>query len=307
MNKLLSIATLFMLIFFSIGLSACDDDSNNSIRKPSDHVDYVVMGKSINHRQSVSAKLNLLNTVFFAEIFPVKIDSISTSVTNGLLTGLGDARDGLNFSSARIPFLAGQREMTIEALMRRFPDNTYIFSFDTPDGSIESLPATFVKKEGEISNPEPILITLYQQGNEVDINAINSDQDLKVTWSDFIKGAVDPNNIIDDMIYVILGNCHGEEIEHSGHAISNKDALTFDKQEFVISSDKLESGEIYQLEVEHSNMETDSYRNIEIIVTYAATTFLDFKTKGDSSELLECPVNPYAMDGGQTDRIKKPN
>ena len=136
---------------------------------------------------------------------------------------------------------------------------------------------------------------------------LNSDQDLKVTWSDFIKGAVDPNNIIDDMIYVILGNCHGEEIEHSGHAISNKDALTFDKREFVISSDKLESGKIYQLEVEHSNMETDSYRNIEIIVTYAATTFLDFKTKGDNSELLGCPVNPYAMDGGQTDRIKKPN
>jgi hypothetical protein len=281
--------------------------NNKHAETPSDYVDYVVMGKSINHRQSLNSELKLLNTVFFAEIFPVEIDLMNISVSNGVLTGPGDASKGLNFSSARIPFLAGQREMTIEALMRRFPDNTYIFSFDTPDGSIESLPATFVKKEGEISNPEPILITLYQQGNEVDINAINSDQDLKVTWSDFIKGAVDPNNIIDDMIYVILGNCHGEEIEHSGHAISNKDALTFDKQEFVISSDKLESGEIYQLEVEHSNMETDSYRNIEIIVTYAATTFLDFKTKGDSSELLECPVNPYAMDGGQTDRIKKPN
>ena len=307
MNKLLPIRTLFILMFFSMGLSACVNESNDNIGMPSDHVDYVVMGKSINHRQSSSAKLNLLNTVFFAEIFPVKIDSISTSVTNGLLTGPGDATDGLNFSSARIPFLAGQREMTIAALTRRFPDSTYIFSFDTPDGNIENLPATFVIEEGEISNPEPIEITLYQQGDEVDVSAINSDQDLKVTWSNFTKGAVDPSNIIDDMIYVILGNCHGEEIEHSGHAISNKDALTFDKREFVISSDKLDSGEIYQLEVEHSNMETDSYRNIEIIVTYAATTFLDFKTKGDSSELLECPVNPYAMDGGQTDRIKKPN
>ena len=49
MNKLLPITTLFMLVFFSIGLSASVDD-NNSIGKPSDHVDYVVMGKSINHR-----------------------------------------------------------------------------------------------------------------------------------------------------------------------------------------------------------------------------------------------------------------
>ena len=73
MNKLLPITTLFMLVFFSIGLSASVDD-NNSIGKPSDHVDYIVMGKSINHRQSVGAKLNLLNTVFFAEIFPIKLN-----------------------------------------------------------------------------------------------------------------------------------------------------------------------------------------------------------------------------------------
>jgi hypothetical protein len=307
MNKLLSITTLFMLIFFSIGLSACDDDSNNSIRKPSDHVDYVVMGKSINHRQSVSAKLNLLNTVFFAEIFPVKIDSISTTVTNGLLTGLGDARDGLNFSSARIPFLAGQREMTIKALTRRFPDSTYFFSFDTLAGSIKNLPATFVRNENELSNPNPIEIALFQQENKVDINAINPDQDLKVTWSNFDKGSTDSNNIIDDMIYVILGNCHGEEIEHSGHAISNKKALTFDKNEFIIPKSRLSSGQVYQLEVEHSNMETDTNQNIEIIVTYAATTFLDFKTKGENLELLKCPADPYAMDGGQTDRIRRSN
>ena len=157
------------------------------------------------------------------------------------------------------------------------------------------------------NNPGPIKITLFQDNKITQPDFINPNYDIKVTWSPFEKGERDPNNIIDDMIYVILGNCHGEEIEHSGHAISNKDALTFDKREFIISSDKLESGKIYQLEVEHSNMETDSYRNIEIIVTYAATTFLDFKTKGDNSELLGCPVNPYAMDGGQTDRIKKPN
>ena len=135
-----------MLVFFSIGLSASVDDDNNSIGKPSDHVDYVVMGKSINHRQSVSAKLNLLNTVFFAEIFPVKIDSISTSVTNGLLTGLGDAKDGLNFSSARIPFLAGQREMTIAGFDTTLIQIVHLYSLVLIHltGSIKSLPATFM-------------------------------------------------------------------------------------------------------------------------------------------------------------------
>ena len=306
MNKLLPITTLFMLVFFSIGLSASVDD-NNSIGKPSDHVDYVVMGKSINHRQSVSAKLNLLNTVFFAEIFPIKLNSSSPTITDAYLIGPGDAKVGMEFSNEKVPFLAGIRGWSIPELTKRYPDDTYYFNFNTPGGIIRNLPATFAQQENIDNNPGPIKITLFQDNKITQPDFINPNYDIKVTWSPFEKGERDPNNIIDDMIYVILGNCHGEEIEHSGHAISNKDALTFDKREFIISSDKLESGKIYQLEVEHSNMETDSYRNIEIIVTYAATTFLDFKTKGDNSELLGCPVNPYAMDGGQTDRIKKPN
>jgi len=305
MNKPLAMKTFSPLVFLFMILSASANENNENIGTPSEHVDYVVMGKSINHRQSSTTRLDLLNTVFFAEIFPVEIDLISASVTNGLLIGPGDAADGLNFSSARIPFLAGQREMTIANLTQRYPDSTYFFSFDTPAGSIKNLPATFIKNEDEISNPGPIEIALYQQSNEVDSSAINSDQDLKVTWSNFIKGAADPNNIIDDMIYVILGNCHGEEIEHSGHAISNESALTYDKQEFVIPREKLTAGQVYQLEVEHSNMETDIYKNIEIIVTYAATTFLDFRTKGKNPEFQECPEYPYAMDGGQTDRIKR--
>jgi len=40
---------------------------------PSDFADYVVLGKSINHRQLVSGQLTLLNTVFFAEIFPLDL------------------------------------------------------------------------------------------------------------------------------------------------------------------------------------------------------------------------------------------
>ena len=64
-------------------------------------------------------------------------------------------------------------------------------------------------------------------------------------------------------------------------------------------------GEPFQLEVEHSNMETSILHNIEIIVTSATTTFLDFKTSGKSKRKLSCPENPLAMDGGQTDRVKK--
>ena len=79
--------------------------------------------------------------------------------------------------------------------------------------------------------------------------------------------------------------------------------MLFDKKEYIIPKEKLFSGQSYQLEVEHSNMETDIYQGIEIIVTYAATSFLDFQTTGDNNGNIDCPALPYAMDGGQTDRV----
>lgn len=267
------------------------------------HADYVVLGKSINHRQSLASDLNLLNTVFFAEIFLTK----DGQVTNGYLRGPGDAADGLRFPEGRIQFLAGTRQYSIEALTEHYPDTTYHFDFDTPDGNVRGLPATFRRDQEEMRNPGPIEIYLYQNGAEANPAAIDPDHDLVVRWSEFAKGSADPRGTIDDMIYVIVGDCMGNEIEHSGHAISDPDALTYAAGEFVIPAAKLHAGQPFQLEVEHSNMDTDVWNNIEIIVTYAATSFLDVQTTGTDVQGRGCPATPFAMDGGQTDREQRPN
>ena len=104
-----------------------------------DHVDYVVIGKSINHRQSANDGLTLLNTVFFAEVFKTE----TGEVTNASLTGPGEAAQGLSFSDGEINFLAGIRQFSIAALTENFPDATYFFNFDTPSGIVRDLPATF--------------------------------------------------------------------------------------------------------------------------------------------------------------------
>ena len=266
------------------------------------HADYVVLGKSINHRQSGDGDLDLLNTVFFAEIFLTP----EGTVTNGRLTGPGDAAQGLEFPDGRIQFLAGKRQFSIAALTELYPDSTYYFHFDTPDGEVRGLPATFQRDAGESRNPGPIKVSLFQHGRAANSQAIDPDADLVVRWSEFAKGGPDPRGIAEDMIYVIMGNCHGEEIVHSGHAISDADALTYRAREFVVPASRLASGQPFQLEIEHSNMDTDVQQSIEVIVTYAATTFLDIRTTGDDRSGARCPAIPYAMDGGQTDRTRKP-
>ncbi len=265
------------------------------------HADYVVLGKSINTRQSPTGELGFLNAVFFAEIFATS-DGV---VTNGVLKGPGDAQDGLRFPSGSIQFLAGTRAFSMAALTERYPDATYHFSFDTPDGVIRELPATFRRDAGEVRNPGPIRVSLRQNGEIADPKHIDPHTDLEVSWTPFEKGGPDPRGIAQDMIYVIMGDCIGNETVHSGHAISDAHALTYEAESFVVDAQNLAPGEPFQLEIEHSNMDTDVQQEIEIIVTYAATTFLDIKTTGESTGRHACPSEPLAMDGGQTDRQRK--
>ena len=167
------------------------------------HADYVVAGKSINTRQSQDGELTVLNTVFFAEIFATQ----GGVVSNGYLQGPGDASDGLYFPSGDIQFLAGERQFSIAALTEHFPDTTYFFNFDTPDGKVRNLPATFRRDAGEMRNPGPIGLTLLQDGTRADPRHIDPDMDLTVVWTPFDKGAPDPRGIAEDMIYVMMGDC----------------------------------------------------------------------------------------------------
>lgn len=268
---------------------------------PSAHADYLVLGKSVNTRQHPDGAQETLNTVFFAEIFETALGGVS----NGVLAGPGDAGVGLPFPEGRIHFIAGERRSSIAELTARYPDATYEFSFDTPSGSVDALPVTFDPGEGEGRNPGPIRLSLYQGGRPVEADAVDPERDLVVEWTPFSRGAADPLGIADDMIYVIFGNCSGEEIVHSGHAISDGDALTFRDTRFTIPAAALWPGEPFQLEVEHSEMDTGRERGIETIVTYAATTFLDIRTIGESDGARDCPPVPLAMDGGQTDRLRR--
>ena len=266
-----------------------------------EHAQFVLLGKTANHRQSPEGELTFLNTVFFGEIFLKE----GGTVTNGYVTGPGDAREPMYFGEGEVLFFAGQRHKSVQELDEHFPDGTYYFNFDTPQGNMRDLPVTLSKKGQGSRHPGPIQLTLYQDGKVADPNAVRPDKDLKVVWSDFETGAADPNGIIDDMIYAMMGNCLGEETVHSGHAFEER-SLTYRSKEFIIPKESLHAGQVFQIEVEFSEMDTDRYDDIPTIVTHAASTFLDVRTTGTNEQEIECPEKPYAMDGGQTDRLKKP-
>ena len=168
---------------------------------PEEDVQFVLLGKTRNYRQSEAGTVTFLNTVYFGEIF-LNEGGIAS---DGFVTGPGDAERGLYFGDQEVPFLAGNRHTSIEALEEQYPDGTYFFNFDTPHGNVRDLPVTFSKHGLESRFPSPVEISMHQNGQEAIPSAIDPSHDLLVTWNEFDRGAADPNGIIDDMIYVIMG------------------------------------------------------------------------------------------------------
>ena len=263
----------------------------------SEDVQFLLLGKTRNHRQSPSGELTFLNTAFFGEIFLNE----GGTVTNAYVTGPGHAEAGLFFGDQDVPFFAGDRYPSIESLEEDFPDGTYLFDFDTPHGNVRDMPVTFSKRGQASRNPAPIRMTLHQKGSVADPDAIDPDEDLRVTWSDFEYGAADPLGIIDDLIFVIMGNCLGVKTVHSGAAFGDS-FLDYADKEFTIPKESLRPGQPFQVEIEFSEMDTGQWNGLTSIITYAASTFLDIRTTGSNEDDIACPAQPLAMDGGQTDR-----
>jgi hypothetical protein len=262
-----------------------------------EHVSFLVMGKTTNHRQDTDGALSLLNYHFFAEIF-VKEGGSVTGATLSFPGGQAQEFEDLGF----VQEVHGGRYDGEAELDRLYPNGSYTFRFTTPGGR-DNVRVLDVRGTGEGKSriPRAVSITLLQNGSVVVPDSVDPGEDLEITWSPFETGASDPNGIVDDLLFVVVGNCHGEKIVHSGRPFEGTPYLTYETTRYVVSSEQIAPGEPHQLFVEHARVDTSTDNGIVGLVTYAATTFVDFQTSGVASG-KPCPPSMFRMDAGQTDR-----
>ncbi len=261
---------------------------------PRDHASFLVLGKTTNHRQSESGNVGLLNYHFFAEIFVReggRVSGASLRFPGGRTQPFEDRGYVLEVHGGRFD---GE-----ERLNRAYPPGEYEVRFDTPDGSIEG--RRLEMKGSRI--PEPPRISLLQDGKAASPQAIDSAKDVTVAWSEFEGARSDPNGLLDDLVFVVVGNCRAERVVHSGRPFEGTPFLTYRTKEYTIPGGTLSPGEEHQMFVEHASVDASEEDGIVGLVTYASTTFLDFRTTGVESG--SCPEVMPPFDGGQTDR-KRP-
>jgi hypothetical protein len=59
----------------------------------------------------------------------------------------------------------------------------------------------------------------------VNPEAVRAAEDLQISWTPFTTGRADPNGIADDLIFVMLEDCRGKRIYHSGRPLETPNPL----------------------------------------------------------------------------------
>ena len=293
MKSITNTTLLFLLV---IGFSG---GSSGQAPELQTDITFVVVGKTGNFRQSAGGTVSALNYHFFAEIFVQENGRINQAA---LLTP-DNPSEAIAFSDSgyALEMHGGRYPNEIE-LEHYYPDGNYIFRYDTPSTGLLEQPIALVNSASDSSRlPDAPEIILSQNGRLISPHLIQADLPLTVTWSTFEQGNQDPLGIVNDLVFVIMGDCYGNRISHSGRPFENTPYLDYAATEFIIPAEHLLAENAYQLSVEHAIVDTTITKGVPGIATFATTTFLDIMTLGSANGEAACPEILENFDAGQTD------
>ena len=248
----------------------------------SSHVNFYGVGKVARYRQNWDSSLVKLEPLFFAEIFIAAGGTVS-SATIKFPEPVNEAielqyRYSESDAIGDVMYLSGMAQ-TDAGLEMKYPSSAYEFTFSTPAGDVLDSVVSF---EGG-SAPTPPTIVFEQNNQIIAFDAVNSNLDLFISWPQFSEGRADPNEILDDLIFVAIDSCIVEDIVHSGRPFEKEDYLTFRAKNYLVPAGTLEAGQVYSMYVEHALLpNTQQDYGMPAFATFAASTYMDFETIGET-------------------------
>lgn len=260
---------------------------------------FVVIVKSSNYSQDADGNLRLLNYHFFSEVFPRK----GGRIESGTIAPAGGTTEPWSFKDHDGSFyFEGGHFSTLDAVDAAFPNGDYIVNVRTPSGDIRNHVMRLMGDDAKSEIPAPVTIALWQNGAKIRNNAVDPGEELTVTWSEYTGARRDPNNIVHDMIFVVVADCKGNRIVHTGLPFSDPDYLTFETTEHRIPAGTLRPGQPHSMFVEFPRaISTALAEGVPTFTSFETATYLDFHTTG-ADTAADCPEKMPPMDTGQTDR-----
>jgi hypothetical protein len=274
-------------------LTGCADEQSD--------ISFFVLVKSSNYSQDVNGELALLNYHFFSEIFLQPGGSLLEASLTRAEVGSEPMRYELQGDNY---YMEGGHFDSVEEADAAYPNGEYSFDIRTPSVEISGVRLRLAGPTGETDIPAPIEVSFWQGDERSDPTAIDPFQALTVRWSPYSNGTADPRGIVDDMIFLVVADCQGERIFHTGLPFQGE-YTTYRTTEVEIGTGVLQPGQPYSAFVEFPHVvDSQIEAGIPGFTSYATATYLDFFTSGPRADEA-CPDAPPPMDTGQTDRMDR--
>ncbi len=263
-------------------------------------ISFFVLVKSSNYAQDSSGVLTLLNYHFFSEIFLLPEGSLASA----RLIRLDQPGEPMAYvSRGDNYYVEGGHFDSLEDLDDAYPNGTFAFDIEAPSVRVHQEALRLEGPGGHTDIPAPITISFHQRGEAVSPFMIDPSEALTVRWSAYSNGQADPRGIVDDMIFVVIADCHGERVFHTGLPFQG-DYLTFETREILVEAGTLKTGHPYAAFVEFPHVvDSRIIDGVPGFTSYATATYVDLRTLGPASD-ASCPEAPPPMDTGQTDRME---
>ncbi len=277
---------------------------------PGDSVSFFVLGKTWHFQQEAAGLIGPNDIHYFAEIF----SKAGGGMSEGSMRLLAPGAEPIPFdhetdNGAVLHAREGKIHLQLADLDGELPNGDYAFSFHTPTGNVQDFVMSLGSAGTVTDLPPPPAIQLVQGGAAVSPEAVRAGEDLQVSWTPFTSGRADPNGIADDLIFVMMEDCQGNRVYHSGRPLLTPNPLvdpdqpsatwlTYTATEITVAGAQLIPGMSYRLEVELAKlMDTDRRDGVVGMTTFAATTHLDVKTAGEVTPGT-CPEPGEVLPGG---------
>ena len=128
--------------------------------------------------------------------------------------------------------------------------------------------------------PLAAVVSLSQAGSAAIPAAIDPQTELSIAWEAMPGNTRVASSDLDDLIFVLVFDCYGNNVAHSGRPYQGGAYLTYKDSQYVVAADSLRPGLKYTAIVEQATADVTVFQGVPGIATYATLTFLDFATTG---------------------------
>ncbi len=289
----LSKCLLFITVIGYSGFYTCPATS-----EPVRDMDMTWVEKYITYTQDHQGQLKVTDYHFMAEVIYAKRSTIK-NVDSFLyvkgsdipLAGFAE-KDPFAFTNGLFYTRKSKSYDDLASLEAAHPaSGHYVWEIRGPGGNIQLDPIRIGGPELRTRIPATSPIYLSQSGQPVtDFNGINPDVSLGIAWEPFIIGAPLEGTDWDDLVFVLVSDCHGKVVYTSGAPEDEEGFADFSATSTEMPAELLESGMNYVVFISQVNyVDANVSYGIEQLAANSFAVELEVRTAGRISLERSCP------------------